>query len=81
MPLQVPGSSSSQLALSAPAAPSSGADKLEPQFHAILSQNKVEKQYLDLLGDSGCDSASVFGHIGGRGPGGEEKFAKYLKRC
>ena len=76
MPLAVPGTSASALALALPAAPAAGAKKLDPQFHAILCQAKVKPEHMAALGDADCDSAGVFGHIAKT----EEKFLVFLKR-
>ena len=76
MPLALPGISASQLALALPAAPAAGAQKLNPQFHAILCQCKVKSEHIAALGDADCDSAAVFGHIAKT----EEKFYVYIKR-
>jgi hypothetical protein len=76
MPLTCPGTTTSALALAVPASAATGADALDPQFHAILCQAKVKKEHMVLLGNNDCDSTAVFGHIAKD----EEKFALYLKR-
>lgn len=74
--LVIPGTSSSALVLSASAGgPAAGSDKLDPRFAAILSQAKVSKAHIDLLGDADCESAVVFGHIARA----EEKFITFLR--
>ena len=72
MVLKLPGSSSSTLALTAP----SGAQVMDPQFHALLCANKVRPEDITKLGTAGIDSAKMFGHIAKS----DEKFALFIKR-
>jgi hypothetical protein len=59
-----------------PAAPAAGAQKLDPQFHAILCQCRVKPEHIAALGDADCDSSAVFGPIAKT----EETFYLYIKR-
>ena len=75
MPLAIPGSSASALALALPAAPA-GVAKLDPQFHAILCQAKVRQKDIVKLAAADCDTAAVFGHVAKS----DERFALFIKR-
>ena len=76
MALAVPGTSSSTLVLtSANAVAQTGADKLDPRFSAMLSQAKISKALMDILGDADVESAAIFGHLARS----EENFLELLK--
>ena len=66
MPLALPGTSASALALALPAALAAGAQKSDPQFHAILCQYKVKAEHNVALGDADYDATAVYGHIANR---------------
>ena len=76
MALAVPGTSSTTLVLTtASAVAATGADKLDPRFSAMLSQAKVAKAHMDVLGDADVESAAIFGHLARS----EEKLLELFK--
>lgn len=74
MPLMLPGSSTSSLIVAAhPAA--SGVNKLDARFQAMLTQNQIDLAHMEALGNGGCTSAPIFGHLAQT----QEKLKEYLK--
>ena len=76
MPLNLPGSTTAQLVASAtPTAATNGLEKLDPRFLALLQQNEVSTENMAKLGNAGCKSMALFGHVGRD----EARLEAYLK--
>ena len=76
MPLNLPGSTTAQLVATAtPTAATNGLEKLDPRFLALLQQNEVSTENMAKLGNAGCKSMALFGHVGRD----EARLEAYLK--
>ena len=73
--LAVPVSSSSALALTV-FPPNSGLEKLDTRFAAILTQNDVDPDHMEKLGNAGVKSTALFGYIAKT----QDKLDTFLKR-
>ena len=56
--------------------PNSGLEKLDTRFAAILTQNDVEAEHMEKLGNAGVKSTALFGYIAKT----QDKLDTFLKR-